>query len=729
MRRISFENLLSLESLRVRLILLVLLAVIPALLLTLYTGLEQRRLAAADAHDEALRLGRLALADQMGLVDHARQLLATLAQLPVVREERGRACDAFLADVDERYWSLTGFVVVEQNGEISCSSFPRSEPVNLADRAWFQRILEAGEFTVGEYTIARFSGGPALPLAYPILDEEGQVQAVVATGLDLARFSLFGAAIQLPSESTITLIDRDGTVVARYPDSDTWVGRSMPEVPIVREVLTRRSEGTAEAIGVDGTARLFAFVPLQATSEDRESGDADLYIVAGIPTQVAFADLNWIMLRNLAGLGLVAGLALIAAWLVGNWFILRPVNDLSALMTRVAAADFSGRIGPPYSAGELGQLARIFDQSVMALEQHEAERKRAEQAQRESEEYWRALIENTSDIITVLDDDSIICYASPSVERILGYDPQALIGEKAFDFVHPDDLPGSMEHFERILHDPGILRSIEFRFRHQDGSWRILEAIGKKLPHDLNVRAVVVNSRDITERKQMEDELAEMQHRLTEAREAERLHLAQELHDGPVQELLAMDFRLITLQETLPDEYRLDELKQIRETAQDVARTLRIMCGELRPPTLTPFGLTVAIESHANGIQEEHPELEIGLHLTPDGHALPEQMRLALFRIYQQALDNVLQHADASHVLVRFALDESQVVLEVRDNGHGFEVPKRWIDLARRGHLGVVGACERAEAIGGRLQVESVPGEGTVVRAIAPCPIPPETEG
>ena len=614
MRRISLESFLSFalvhlqvnkyfESLRVRLISLVLLAVIPALALTLYTGLDLRRLAAADVHDEALRWGRLALADQMALIDYARQLLTTQAQLPVVREERGRACDGFLADLEERYWRLTGFLIIERNGDVSCSSLAETSPVNLADQAWFQHALETREFTVGEYMIARFDKRtPILPLAYPILDEEGQVQAVVATGLDLTRLSLFGSAIQLPSESTVTLIDRDGTVVARYPDSDKWVGRSMPEVPIVREVLTRRGEGTAEAIGVDGIARLFAFVPLQATSENGKSQDADLYIVVGIPTYVAFADVSWIMLRNLAGLGLVAALAIVSAWLVGDLFILRPVNVLSGLMTRVAAADFSGRIGPPYSAGELGQLARVFDQSVMALEQRE------------------------------------------------------------------------------------------------------------------------------TERKQVEEELAETRHRLTEAREAERLFLAQELHDGPVQDLLALDFRVVGLEETLPDGNGVGELDQIRATVQDVTRTLRVICGELRPPTLTPFGLSVAMQSHARRVQEEHPELEIGLHLMSDGPALPERMRLALFRIYQQALDNVLRHAGASYVLVRFAMDESQVVLEVRDNGHGFDVPRRWINLARRGHLGVVGASERAEAIGGRLKVESTPGQGTVIWVIAPRPNHREAE-
>jgi signal transduction histidine kinase len=104
----------------------------------------------------------------------------------------------------------------------------------------------------------------------------------------------------------------------------------------------------------------------------------------------------------------------------------------------------------------------------------------------------------------------------------------------------------------------------------------------------------------------------------------------------------------------------------------------------------------------------------------PDGQALPEQVRLALFRIYQQALNNVVRHAQASLVSIRFELDAQQTLLQIQDDGRGFEVPKRWIELVRRGHLGLVGIVERAEAIGGRLEVVSTPGEGSLVRVVVP---------
>jgi signal transduction histidine kinase len=80
----------------------------------------------------------------------------------------------------------------------------------------------------------------------------------------------------------------------------------------------------------------------------------------------------------------------------------------------------------------------------------------------------------------------------------------------------------------------------------------------------------------------------------------------------------------------------------------------------------------------------------------------------------------VVRHAEAANVTVRFQWDEDQIVLEVEDDGRGFEVPRRWIGLAREGHLGLVGAAERAELIGGHFQVFSTPGKGTRVRVRAP---------
>lgn len=224
----------------------------------------------------------------------------------------------------------------------------------------------------------------------------------------------------------------------------------------------------------------------------------------------------------------------------------------------------------------------------------------------------------------------------------------------------------------------------------------------------------------LTEVETMRDELAEAKQRMAESREAERLHLAQELHDGPVQDLYGVRFGLGTFAQAVLDHAERARLSKVLAAIEHVNRTLRTICGELRPPTLAPFGLEAAIRSHANSFQEAHPALDICLDLMRDGQTLQEHVRLALFRIYQEALNNLDQHAQAQSVIIRFSVDAEQAILEVQDNGCGFNVPDRWFEMVRQGHLGLLGASERVEALDGHLEVVSAPGKGTLVRAVVP---------
>src|ERR1017187_5841142 len=128
-----------------------------------------------------------------------------------------------------------------------------------------------------------------------------------------------------------------------------------------------------------------------------------------------------------------------------------------------------------------------------------------------TEAHFRSLIENASDIITILEADGRIRYESPSIERVLGYQPEELVGRNTFEFIHPDDVARIQKIFTEGLVRPGRTESGECRFRHKDGSWRILEGIGKNLLEDPAIRGIIVNSRDITERKRMDEALRKIQ--------------------------------------------------------------------------------------------------------------------------------------------------------------------------------------------------------------------------
>jgi len=141
-------------------------------------------------------------------------------------------------------------------------------------------------------------------------------------------------------------------------------------------------------------------------------------------------------------------------------------------------------------------------QLQIAMMENITERKRVEEALQQSEARFRALVQNASDVITILDADGTIRYLSPAIERVFGYEEDELLGRHAFDLVHLEDLPLATAAFQAALDDPTLTPTVEFRFRHKDGSWRWLEVIGTNLLADPAVGGFVVNSRDITERKE-----------------------------------------------------------------------------------------------------------------------------------------------------------------------------------------------------------------------------------
>jgi signal transduction histidine kinase len=218
----------------------------------------------------------------------------------------------------------------------------------------------------------------------------------------------------------------------------------------------------------------------------------------------------------------------------------------------------------------------------------------------------------------------------------------------------------------------------------------------------------------------LQQEQHEIKNRLVESRERERLRLAQELHDIPIQDLYGLMYQVEDLKEIVKNTNGMEILEEFNSTLHRVVNNLRAICGELRPPSLSPFGLEVAIRDHVEKLRSLYPDLRIHLDLMRDQQSLSDSIRLRLFRIYQQAINNVVRHSEASDVHIRFRGDDREVVLEVEDNGIGFEIPERWVDLVRQEHFGLVGIAERAESMQGRLEIDSTPGEGTSIRVSVP---------
>lgn len=349
------------------------------------------------------------------------------------------------------------------------------------------------------------------------------------------------------------------------------------------------------------------------------------------------------------------------------------------------------------------------------------DRKQAEEALRESESRFRAVFEHGAVGIFILDLSQRLLIANPAFQRMTGYPLSELHGMKFNRLLAPGDSGLEANWMDAVLAGKNDSITKEIRLERQDGNTAFvsLSMTATRYPDD-TPRFVVCLAEDITVRRLMESELAEVQRELVASREKERLLLAQELHDEPLQELYGLLYQIEAFVSDLNETYDAREVQEMVGTINGVINDLRAICGELRPPALAPFGLEGALREHAEQFKEDNPEIAVHLDLQYDGQLLQEDMRLHLYRIYQQAMSNVVRHARAENVYVDFGFDERTVRLEIRDDGAGFQVPVRWVTFVREEHLGLAGAAERAELMDGYFEVTSEPGSGTTVRVTVP---------
>jgi two-component system sensor histidine kinase UhpB len=233
---------------------------------------------------------------------------------------------------------------------------------------------------------------------------------------------------------------------------------------------------------------------------------------------------------------------------------------------------------------------------------------------------------------------------------------------------------------------------------------------------------------DITEHKQTEQalrcsaqQLTALSRRLVEVQEAERRQLSRELHDRVGQNLTALSINLDILRTTLPADENVDHRARLNDSSELLESTvdsIENVMAELRPPMLDDYGLLPALHWYAKDFSKR-TGVEV-IVLGNDGpERLPPETEIALFRIAQEALTNVAKHAGASRVEIVLDHCGSRCVMTVSDDGSGIEAgPER--DAAQRPGLGMVTMRERAQAIGGRFCVRSVPGGGTQIAISIP---------
>lgn len=313
----------SLRMFRLRIIALVLLAFLPIFALTILTATEQSAAIQKSTAEETMRLVRLVAADQAQSAEGARQLLVALAQLPEVKGRDSAACSALFATFLRQYSRYITLGAVNSNGDVFCSALPQTKPKNVSESFWFNGVRSSNYFFGGDYQYDPVSGQTSLDFGFPIRSATGQTDGAVYASLDLSWLNRTVAQLSLPKGATFFLLDHEGKILLHYPDPEMWVGRSFTDSGAGKTILSRQTPDTVVGRGVDGVKRLFAFTRLSDTP-----GTENLSAVASIPLAVAVAGANQKFYRNLAVLGFITLVTLLAAWFFGNILVLRQIRAL-----------------------------------------------------------------------------------------------------------------------------------------------------------------------------------------------------------------------------------------------------------------------------------------------------------------------------------------------------------------------------------------------------------------
>ncbi|MGH6886985.1 MAG: PAS domain S-box protein, partial [Geminicoccales bacterium] len=407
------------------------------------------------------------------------------------------------------------FLVVNREGRIICGAIapPGERVVRIQDEPLLRRIVESGRFGLSQPLVGRINGRWTVGAVQPVIGDDGTVAGMVSMSIDLLEWQPVPAPSSLPRGAIAALVTSQGIVIARSEQAAQWIGRNVSGGDIMRRVLELRT-GTARSQGAAEQDRIWAFRAVPGT---------DWYALSGILTEQVLGPVYARMWRDALLLALAAGAVLVLA-LFASRRLSGPIGDIAEALRRRGGGEESARV-PVRGPREIAAVAVELNKRI-------EERDRAERTLRESETRFRALWETSADAILMIDEASVIRYASPAVLEVFGHRPEELIGQ-GLAVLQPAELAQA--------HRAGVVRYLKTGEKRLD--WRSTLTTGRRkdgseFPVEVSFGELRLGGqryfagflRDVSERERMalerEELLARMQMQL------DRMPLACVLFDA-----------------------------------------------------------------------------------------------------------------------------------------------------------------------------------------------------
>ena len=349
-------------GLRLRLMLLVVLAMLPMFGLLLYRATEDRNRKLHELEDEAIRTAEMSASSVSQVIEGARQLLFSLSYAEPVRAMNGPAASAHFARLLKSSTTFHNIGLAQGDGLNIASATPMGAGFNRSDRPYFTRVQQKRDFIIGEYLISKITQDPTVILAYPLPDQPAnQPVAAVYGALNLKSLQSCISGHNLPPKSVMVVLDRNGVILARTTDPQKWVGQRAKSWILLH--AKGEQNGFVETAGVDGITRLYYYVPVP-------NSDEGLSVNVGVPKSAVLAAMRASFYRDLLILDILTLVALGGAWLFADYSVLQHVKRLTSAARQLAQGQWDAQAQLSGGARELQQLGRAFDDMATALREH-----------------------------------------------------------------------------------------------------------------------------------------------------------------------------------------------------------------------------------------------------------------------------------------------------------------------------------------------------------------------
>ena len=488
-----------LGSINRTLFILMLVTMLPVMVILLYSGLEHRKMSVIEAEKNVFLMTNSMAQVQKDITHSVRQTLTVLSLLNEIQSLEGAKVSAILKSIVWQNRAFHNIALVGLDGKIIASATSYTEEVNFGDRKHIKEAIETRNFAVGEFIHGKIGGdSPVFPFAFPVIDENLQLIAVLSATIELDYFSDFQDLAMLPENSFISVSDYKGVRLFYFPAKATNpVGKPIQATSWAKaqSLVNEKNQGSFSGTGSDGIQRIFSFEQICL------SGDSTpyMYVWAGVPKKEILKPAQQVLVRSMFLLFGCMVLSFIIFVLIGKKVLIEPINRLVDLTKSIAEGNLTPCLEPPSGPDELRVLNDAFFDMATELAN-------SQQTIHESEYRFREIFNNMTNGVVIFEpvddgDDFVVKDINAAGTRHSKYSKEELLGKSIFTALPQIfDMP-FLELLKRVyqteLHEHYPVTKFE------NASIQLwVESYIFKLPTD----EVVVVYDDITKRKQHEEE-------------------------------------------------------------------------------------------------------------------------------------------------------------------------------------------------------------------------------